>query len=414
MLYLIRHGRTANNAARLLQGRVDTPLDELGEQQAATAGEVFSRVGVHFAKIYSSPLKRAVRTAELAAPGVPVVTEERLLEMDPGPYEGMSLMDPAPEVEAFFSDFKHVPAPEGMESLEAGDYQTAYKLLTESGNEDKVTQSKYDRATALLEAEEYDEAYALLNDINETAVVNSSKYERAVEAINTKDYILAYTLLSDLKSYQDSRSKRESIRYDYEKLLLKDAQVGSTITFGAYEQDNNGSNGKEDLEWLVLAKENNRLLVITKYIIDDLPFDYTTTTVLNSKTWDICSLRTWLNDAFLKDAFNDDELTRIPTVRVDADKNPEYEETSPGNSTQDKVFLLSASEAEEFFASNSKRKSQCTAASGQKIGSWYLRTPGKYIEYATYVKEDGSINYYGGVRITENGIRPAMWITLSY
>ncbi|MBQ9563323.1 MAG: histidine phosphatase family protein [Lachnospiraceae bacterium] len=119
MLYLIRHGRTANNAARLLQGRVDTPLDELGEQQAAAAGEVFSRAGVHFAKIYSSPLMRAVRTAELAAPGVPVVTEERLLEMDPGPYEGMSLMDPAPEVEAFFSDFKHVPAPEGMESLEA-------------------------------------------------------------------------------------------------------------------------------------------------------------------------------------------------------------------------------------------------------------------------------------------------------
>ena len=43
--------------------------------------------------------------------------DERLLEMDYGPYEGMSLEHPLPEVAHFFQDFVHHPAPEGMESL---------------------------------------------------------------------------------------------------------------------------------------------------------------------------------------------------------------------------------------------------------------------------------------------------------
>ena len=67
--------------------------------------------------IHSSPLSRAVQTAELAAPGHAVMRDERLLEMDYGPYEGSSLTSPAPEIIEFFRDFVHNPAPEGMESL---------------------------------------------------------------------------------------------------------------------------------------------------------------------------------------------------------------------------------------------------------------------------------------------------------
>ena len=50
-------------------------------------------------------------------PDVKAVTDDRLIEMDYGPYEGMTLQNPAPEVLHFFKDFVHNEAPEGMETL---------------------------------------------------------------------------------------------------------------------------------------------------------------------------------------------------------------------------------------------------------------------------------------------------------
>ena len=46
-----------------------------------------------------------------------IIMDDRLIEMDYGPYEGMDLQNPAPEVVEFFRDFVHHPAPEGMEQL---------------------------------------------------------------------------------------------------------------------------------------------------------------------------------------------------------------------------------------------------------------------------------------------------------
>lgn len=119
MLYIIRHGKTAMNAGMRLQGRSDQPLSEAGRDQAAEAAERFRDMGVKIDKIYSSPLVRALQTAEYIADGAETVIDDRLIEMDYGPYEGMDLMDPAPEVIEFFSDFINVPAPAGMEPLHA-------------------------------------------------------------------------------------------------------------------------------------------------------------------------------------------------------------------------------------------------------------------------------------------------------
>lgn len=117
MIYVIRHGQTALNSAHALQGRSDAPLNETGEAQAKEAGRLLAQRGISFAHVFSSPLSRAVQTAELVAPGVPVVCDERLIEMDYGPYEGVDLKNPPPEVVTFFSDFVHNPAPESMEQL---------------------------------------------------------------------------------------------------------------------------------------------------------------------------------------------------------------------------------------------------------------------------------------------------------
>jgi len=119
MLYIIRHGKTEMNAKMLMQGRSDYPLNETGIAQAEEAAGRFADMGVRIDKVYTSPLIRAVQTAERIAPDAELAIEQRLIEMDYGPYEGMDLNHPAPEVIDFFMDFVNVPAPEGMEQLPA-------------------------------------------------------------------------------------------------------------------------------------------------------------------------------------------------------------------------------------------------------------------------------------------------------
>ena len=112
MIYIIRHGQTELNNRQVLQGRSDHPLNAQGIAQAKAAASRLRERGIIFDRVFSSPLIRAVQTARIVAPGVWVETDERLIEMDYGPYEGMDLNAPAPEVVAFFGDFIHNPAGE--------------------------------------------------------------------------------------------------------------------------------------------------------------------------------------------------------------------------------------------------------------------------------------------------------------
>ena len=137
MIYIIRHGQTALNNARALQGRSNHPINEAGEQQARELGEWFHTQGIRFDAVFSSPLQRAVQTAKLAAGEVPIRVDERLIEMDYGPYEGMDLRNPAPEVMAFFRDFVHAPAPEGMEPLHEVVERTGRFMETLRGENEK-------------------------------------------------------------------------------------------------------------------------------------------------------------------------------------------------------------------------------------------------------------------------------------
>ncbi len=131
-IYIIRHGKTELNQANALQGRSDYPLNEEGIRQAQEAAELLR--DIDFSYVFTSPLIRAVQTAKLAAPGVEPVADERLIEMDYGPYEGIDLHHLPPEIITFFSDFVHNPAPDGMEQLSsvvgrAGEFLEAIKGL---------------------------------------------------------------------------------------------------------------------------------------------------------------------------------------------------------------------------------------------------------------------------------------------
>ncbi|CAN5589444.1 hypothetical protein BH23ACT3_BH23ACT3_01570 [soil metagenome] len=119
MLILVRHGRTAANAAGLLQGRLDQPLDEVGEQQAVSvASLVRELVDGQIDEVVSSPLLRARQTAE--AFEMPATVDERWLELSYGVYEGVPHADVPSEV---WNQWRIDPdfVPEGGEALSALD-----------------------------------------------------------------------------------------------------------------------------------------------------------------------------------------------------------------------------------------------------------------------------------------------------
>ena len=66
-LYLLRHGQTEFNVKKLVQGRCDSPLTDLGRHQAQTAAAWLKAHGVVPDKVVSSPLGRAMDTAQLVA-----------------------------------------------------------------------------------------------------------------------------------------------------------------------------------------------------------------------------------------------------------------------------------------------------------------------------------------------------------
>ncbi len=119
MIYIIRHGQTDQNVAHKIQGQRDFPMNDTGEAQAAAARDVLAARGIVFDRVYSSPLGRAARTAEIVVGGaVEPVFDDRLKEIDVGPFEGMDLEAMPDDLKFFFKDFMNHPAPEGMEQLE--------------------------------------------------------------------------------------------------------------------------------------------------------------------------------------------------------------------------------------------------------------------------------------------------------
>lgn len=113
------------------------------------------------------------------------------------------------------------------------------------------------------------------------------------------------------------------------------------IIFGHYEQDNNIENGKEPIEWGILDENANGKLLISRYVLDAVPFNNEYAEV----TWETCSLREWLNKDFLNEAFTKDEQVLIPKAHL---KNSGIEMPG-GNDTDDQVFCLSLDEAAKYY-----------------------------------------------------------------
>src|SRR4029079_3508556 len=92
-ILVLRHGQSEWNAVRRWQGTADSPLTELGREQAATTARLLVAHRLDFASIWTSNLRRASQTAAIIAGalglGEPIV-DARLQEADAGEWEGLT------------------------------------------------------------------------------------------------------------------------------------------------------------------------------------------------------------------------------------------------------------------------------------------------------------------------------------
>jgi broad specificity phosphatase PhoE len=120
---LVRHGQTERSARAAYSGQLDIPLTSLGREQARHCAERIA-AGPSIDRVYTSPLVRARDTAQAIADaaGVPLTVEDRLIEVDYGPFEGYDREGARARYGQAFTDWRKdpfgSPVP-GMEPLPA-------------------------------------------------------------------------------------------------------------------------------------------------------------------------------------------------------------------------------------------------------------------------------------------------------
>lgn len=206
--------------------------------------------------------------------------------------------------------------------------------------------------------------------------------------------------------------------------------IGDILTFGAYPQSGAGAR-KEPIQWIVLAKEEGRILCISRFLLDCKPYHE----IPQMVTWATCGLRKWLNGEFLRAAFSAEEQQRILPVHLTNRRDcPRYD-------TEDKLFLLDHDQAVDYFESDDHpmtRTARTTPYARSQgawflppeeaegpddpqlwAGSWWLRYPevipdknpdGLY-DVLSCVNFDDYIELYASsVEETDVCVRPALWL----
>ena len=189
---------------------------------------------------------------------------------------------------------------------------------------------------------------------------------------------------------------------------LDSARIGDIVILGDY----NGA-----LEWLLIGKEEDKILLITKDCIEALPYHGTRTAI----RWDKCDIREWLNKDFIEEAFSEEEKMLICETVLENPDNKRPGGAKGGFETTDRVFLLSHDEVLEYFKDGFNIYTEPTPSAesnltkyeidGKEVWWWWTRSPGLGQDMATVV--NGVTFGIGddGLVVTEkHGIRPAMWV----
>lgn len=206
------------------------------------------------------------------------------------------------------------------------------------------------------------------------------------------------------------------------RYLGQTGEEPETVLFGSYEQDGDAANGKEPIEWLVLARDGDKTLLLSKYALDHQSFMPFYEPVTEPFTWESCSLRQWLNSTFLNAAFSAEEQRRLLTTTVITAPGGRKGSENPFT-TEDRVFLLSDTEVYAYFSSEAATVTDYTAyalseapwagnATAPAPAIWWLRTTdgGNHPDsvYTCGGVGEGARSYEGEY------VRPAIWVDMSW
>ena len=233
------------------------------------------------------------------------------------------------------------------------------------------------------------------------------------------------------KEYDVEAIKVLELAETKEPSKFENLSVGSEIEFGGFELNKNFDDGYEDIPWIVVAVDGNKVCLLSKYLLISMPFapvedgDYA--------SWAQSDIRAYLNGKFYMCAFSSDERSLIvPTTLT-----PTEEEFNMGAVvTMDKVYIPSCKEMELWFSS--KFDMQCyskgniySGYTDDGIGSTSYADYNNYDDYwlrEAYIDdywwyEQPTICYYdtayndiygtGFTTYDSKGIRPVIWIDLS-
>ena len=187
------------------------------------------------------------------------------------------------------------------------------------------------------------------------------------------------------------------------------AAIGSIVEFGNYIQGTNEQSDK--IKWKVLDKQEDRLLLFSLYGLENK--EYNEQCNKKGSDWEYCSLRQWLNDEFLHNAFTQTEQDLIENTIIAADRDTENNDTNKEKTVTDKVFLISESEADKYFPSAKEKICYATAALRAQGDTfyrkcmWWLRSSQRRTEL--FIDMNGNKHR---LRFGKFAIRPAIWIKL--
>ena len=267
-------------------------------------------------------------------------------------------------------------------------------------------------------------------------------------AVNKKDSLALRKYLADNKYdidkeaadvyYDGTVNKKDSLRLKQYlagwKVTLgpeeaeESLKSGDVFLFGAYEQDNDLSNGAEPIEWIVLSVYDGYAKLLSKYALECMPYNQTDTAML----WENCSLRTWLNNDFCSTAFSASENAKIAITDNLNRENPEYRLIG-GSITTDKVYLAEAYDLNcvdygfrgDYYCDDDARQCRptpyaiaqgCWTSTDYRYYDscyWWVRTPGSSYRCAMCVKPGGYVDMAGdNVAVTDVGVRPMIRVKL--
>lgn len=234
-----------------------------------------------------------------------------------------------------------------------GDYSDSKERV------DASVENAYKKAVTLCGEGHHEEAAQILAKLDGYSQSNEYiKYISALEDYEAREYDWAYTSLVRLAGFEDSDEQAKTIK---EQHSLVGVKISDVVKFGSYEQDNNEENGKEPIEWIVLGKNGDFYLLISKLCLDGHDLNEGG----GKYEWSDIELHGFLINDFYNTAFNDSERTCIVTpskTGVTSVNNKFFE-----NVKDDCITLLDVDEVKGYFVSNDERIAQPTGYAAARM-----------------------------------------------